>query len=680
MRVFRSFIKFIAVTLICFSVSSISVSAQSYELSDGIASYQNGKFEQAIPQLRKAIDKNPVHLEAYYYLAASQLGLKEYDKVLVTADSALKIAPENIQMLMVKAEAFYHLDYPKAIPIYQKISELAENQTNNSNNVIEKEQADAYLGYLYKRKANDSFLSGNMSDAIRSYERARNLTPDSLSVHNNLAYTLIQEEKWEEAIEALDIGLERFPTSEQLLFLKGQAYRGAENKEKMVQAFKTLYELYPDNVNYGVIYGQALMASNQARKANEHMNYLIEQHPENEELYEALKSMSEQRFDMGTKKNVLKLQKEAFPENRMVALELADTHILLKEYEKARAILDSIKTADPSPDIALRSARTTLYKEIDDEALEVYRHLASKWTESAKVLKETAQVFRAAGHHEEALDLFIKAFQIQKDPKVAIHIIELADPGDTDRKNQFIKYLGETSFYAFGEYFDLKFGTQVKNRPANTDQFASSIVGLLDIISESQSVLSSETERVLEGEASPKPEILQEVRFTEKLNYYVDDWYELLKSTFDPEEQIEVVESALKEYPSSSRLHYFKGVSAFDAEKMELASRSLEESIRFGAKNEQVHLLLGDINAKQGHPEKAILFYERSLSLNNQNDEAYRKLIAVSEESGKLDELCDRWLLRFESDNDNTILREYLILSLHKADRFEDAGKIISGE
>ncbi|MFP8488612.1 tetratricopeptide repeat protein [Gracilimonas sp. Q87] len=671
-------LKFILVMLLCYPFTNSAVSAQSYELADGIAFYQGGKFEKAIPQLQKVIEKNPVLIEAYYYLAASHMGLEQYEKVLATADLALNIAPENVQMLVVKAEALYHLDYPKAIPIYKKISELVASQGSNSRSVIKKEQADAYLGHLYKRKANDAFLSGNMSEAINDYKHARDLTPDSLSVHNNLAYTLIQAEKWKEAIEALDKGLQRFPTSEQLLFLKGQAYRGADDRDEMVQTFKILYELYPDNVNYGLIYGQALMASNQARKANEHMNRLIEKYPDNVQIYEALKSMSEQRFDMAAKMNVLKLQRNAFPENRMVALELADTHILLKEYDKARTILDSIETADPSPDIALRSARTTLYGEIDEEALETYRQVLSNWPESYDVLKESALVFRNAGQENEALDLFIKAFQIQEDPKVAVHIIELTDQSNKSAIRQYTHYLQSTPYYALGDYFELKFLDQNLNRSENLEQFISSIVGMLDIFSESQAVLTSQTERVLDGDASPKPVMLQERRFTEKINRYVNAWYDLLKNTFDPDRQINIMESALEEYPSSSRLHFFKGESAFKAGKMSLAKSSLEESIRYGAKDEQVYLRLGDIYRKQDDPENAILFYERSLSIDEKNNDAYRKLIAVSEQSGKLHELCERWLLRYENNNDNNILKEHLISALHKADRFEDAQRIIS--
>ncbi|WP_103665025.1 tetratricopeptide repeat protein [Gracilimonas amylolytica] len=674
MRATRSLLKLLLLVFAFLSVTTFPGYSQSFELSDGIALFQNGEFEKAISQLEKAVDKDPYNTEGYYYLAASQMGLKKYEAVLSTADKALEVAPENVQMLIVKAEALYHLDYPKAIPVYQKITELAGQR---GGDVINKKQAEAYLGYLYKRKANDAFLSGNVDGAVQDYKRARNLTPDSLTVHNNLSYILIQQERWEEAIEALEIGLNRFPTSEQLLFLKGQAHRGAGNSEEMVQSFKVLYELYPDNINYGVIYGQALMATNQARKANEHMNQLIEKHPESEPLYETLKSMSEQRFDMGSKRNVLKLQREAFPDNRLVAMELADTHILLKEYKEAREIYDSLYTASPTPDVALRSARTWIYDGIDEEGLEVYRQLVNEWLNNFKVINETAVVLRSAGLEEPALRLFKNAYAIEKDPGTAIHIIELEDQTKGQIPEHMITDLKRSPYYALGEYFELRHQLSATERTSKKDQFVSSITGILDLYSESTSALTTQTEQVLEGEASPTPEVLQEKRFTEKLSTYVDDWYELLKKSFSSEKQVEIIDEALNEYPGSSRLLYFKGVSKLESGNIAEAKSTFEDAIRNGARDEAIFIKIGDIYAAEEDPDNAILFYERGLSLNNRNKEAYRKIIAVAERYNVLNEVCDRWMLRFETDPDNKTLRDHLISALHKADRFEDARKII---
>ena len=663
------------ISVIVALITVVPVFAQSFELSDGIALFQNGDYKKAVSQLEQAITKNPYSIEAHYYLAASQIGLKEYNEVLSTADKALEMAPDNVQMLVVKAEALYHLDYPKAIPIYQKIAELAAEE---GETVINRDQAKAYLGYLYKRKANDAFLSGKTNEAIRDYKRARNLIADSLSVHNNLAYILIQEEKWDDAQEAIGIGLKTFPTNAQLLFLKGQAYRGSGDQEEMLQAFKVLYELYPENINYGIIYGQALMAANQARKANEHMKQLIDDNPENEKIYEALKTMSEQRFDVGSKKNVLKLQRKAFPENQLVALELADTHVLLKEYEEARVIFDSLYTSDPTPEMALRSARTYIYEGIDEKALEAYRQVVNEWTGDFDALFETAIVLREDGLVRPALRLFKNAYALKNDPKAAIHIIELLNRVDNKSGEKFIVDLKSSTYYALGHFFDLKYLSSKQDPSGQTELYISSITGMLDLYSESSSTVSSEAENVLEGKASPMPEILQEKQFTEKLSMYVDKWYELLKERFSAERQISILDRALEEYPGSSRLLYFKGMSAFEATNYREAERLFEEAIRYGAKDVNIYLKLGVIYSQRGDHPNAILSYERALSIDNTEEEAYRKIISIAENQNSLDDIIDRWLLRYEANPENKVLKEFLITALHKADRFEEARRVIA--
>lgn len=668
---------------LCLLSANRPAQAQSYELANGISHYQNGDFEKAIFPLEQALDKNPMLVEAYYYLSASQLGLKQYQGVIETTDKALSFAPNHVQILLVKAEALYHLDYLKAIPVYKRIGELASKEETPTEKGITQKQANAYLGYLYQRKANDEFLSGSSKKAVQSYKKARALNPDSLTVHNNLAYTLLQEKKWEEAISALEQGLNRFPSSEQLLFLKGQAHRGADQKEEMLQTFKMLHELHPDNINYAIIYGQTLMSQNQARKANEFMEQLLQKYPDSEEVYEALIAMSEQRFDFTTKKNVLKRQRKAFPENRPVALELADTHILLEEYEQARSIFDSLNTANPSALTALKSARMHVYEHVSDTAIMAYKAVEQSWPNDFRVIFEAAKVHQSAGLTNEALRLFEAAFEIRPEPKAAMYLVELLASNNSNNsaeRERLISYLKETVYFPVGEYFELKYTFTPKEEDRRYEQFRASLVGLLSLYSDAQTSAMARSERMLEGETSPKPKFLQERRFLDKLDAYVDGWFDVLKKNYQPEVQKQLLDEVISVYPNSSRLYYFKGRVAHSNQDFEQAERALEQSIRLGGKDPHIHLLLGDAQQDQGKVQAAELSYERSLTLNKDYEPAYESLIALSSRQGRLNELCDRWLQRFQNNKDFSTLKEYLISALHKADRFEDARKVISGD
>jgi cytochrome c-type biogenesis protein CcmH/NrfG len=139
-----------------------------------------------------------------------------------------------------------------------------------------------------------------------------------------------------------------------------------------------------------------------------------------------------------------------------------------------------------------------------------------------------------------------------------------------------------------------------------------------------------------------------------------------------------VLDDAIEEYPNSSRLYLFKAKVSYSLNEKASAQQALEQSIRLGAKNAEVHLLLGDVFQDLNNTTSAILSYERSLSLDKDYEPAYERLIAISQKSQKMDELCNRWLMRYQNNKGHTTLKEYLISALHKADRFEDAEKIIT--
>src|SRR5699024_10571279 len=132
----------------------------------------------------------------------------------------LNIAPNHIRLLLLKAEGHYRIDFKEAIPVYHQISDILKNKPDKQEDGITLKQVQSYLGRLYQQSANDSYNSGRTNKAIEEYKKARQFSPDSLNVHNNLAYILLKEERWDEAVNVLQKATELFPDAEQLLFMK----------------------------------------------------------------------------------------------------------------------------------------------------------------------------------------------------------------------------------------------------------------------------------------------------------------------------------------------------------------------------------------------------------------------------------------------------------------------------
>lgn len=673
-----------AVFIVLFFVGSVGTghltkaSAQSFspEFSRGVELYQRGAYGQAIPIFRHEIEKKSNNIDAFIYLSSSFLGDKQYEQVIKTAQKGLDISPGHIRLMLLEAEAYYRTDYKKAIPIYEKIASRLENEENLQQQDISVAQIKAYLGHLYQRKASELYKASNFNKGITDYRTARNYSPDSLNIHNNLAYVLLQQKKWDEAIKVLEKATSRFPDSEQLLMMKGQAYRGAKELQKMTDTYLQLYKKDEDNLNYALIYGQSLMASNQAQRANAFLNKLVRKHPNEEKLYEALKKMNEQRFDFAAKRNILKLQRQAFPENTEVAEELAETYIQTKEFELSRQVYDSLATTTKDIRFAIASAHTWLYQEDYQKADSVYHKLTNKYPEQQQILVEGARVSERIEEKERALILLKEAYAIGEKPEIALNIAELLT--DQKKENEAISYtrkLVGTRYGGIAIFYELKYAQKKLDEAGKKAEQA--LLKMFQLYASLQQELSGEAENVFESRQLRMPPLLQNKHKITQLNQYIDNWYNYLMDNFSVPQAEGIIAAVCSEYPESPKLHLFEGKIAFRAGHSTLAQESFEKAIRQGARDPEIYFLLGEVYRDRNKYSKSILSYERALTTDASFEKAYQKIVQTSEQQGSLDELCDRWLRRYKNNSDNKMLREYLISALHKADRFEEAKQII---
>jgi len=653
-----------------------SAQSLSADFSRGVELYQKGAYEKAIPILERAIEKNPHNIDTYTYLASSHLGAKQYEQVVKTAQKGLEVAPGHIRLMLLEAEGYYRTDYKKAISIYEKIASRLENEENLQQQGISVAQIKAYLGHLYQRKASESYKAHHLNDAIAEYKNARKYSPDSLNIHNNLAYVLLKQKQWDEAVTVLEKATAKFPDSEQLLMMKGQAYRGAKELQQMTNTYRQLYEKDKENLNYALIYGQSLMAANQAQKANAFLNKLVKEHPNEEKLYEALKKMNEQRFDFAAKRNILELQRQAFPENTAVAEELAETYVQTKAFEMSRQVYDSLATATQEVKFDVASARTWLYEQNYQKADSVYQRLIEKYPKQQQILVEGARVSERIKEKERALTLLKEAYAIGEKPEIALNMAELLT--DQNKENEAISYtrkLMGTRYGGIAIFYELKYAQKKLDDAGEKAEQA--LLKMFQLYASLQQELSGQAENVFESRQLRMPPLLQNKHKITRLNQYIDDWYNYLMDNFSVPQAERIIAAVRSAYPESPKLHLFKGKIAFRAGHSTLAQESFENAIRQGARDPELYFLLGEVYRGRNKYSKSILSYERALTTDASFEKAYQKIVQTSQQQGSLDKLCDRWSRRYKNNSDNKMLREYLISALHKADRFEEAKQII---
>lgn len=644
----------------------------------GITYYRQGEFKKAIRPLQQAVIQKPDNINAHKLLTSAYLKTGQFKKAVTAAQNGLNIYPDNIQLLLLKAEAYYNSDYMKAIPVYQEIISLIKKTTGNRQQFLTVDQAQAYIGYLYQRHGNELLKEQKPETAINYFKKALKTSPDSTSIYNNLAYVLIEQKKFEEALEVLDKAVVRFPNAEKLLYLQGQAYRGTNQIDKMTESFHQLYIADSTNVNYAIIYGQALLMSKEIRKANAFFQELIKKYPQNKALYEVLVKIDEMRYDFTAKKNILKLQRKAFPKDNSVTQELAETYVLLEEYDKARQVYDSLATVTGEVNHFLQSARTWLYAEKMDKAVEAYRSLIQQWPKNPAILYEAGLIFHKVGEDEEAIQAFKKAYSLKTSPQILIPYIQILLKRDSvDLAFQYIPKLRGTAYSGIGKLYELIYKFGDIDQPAKIEKTKQDLLEIFERYESVQKGFLTQTKKRINARELGNPPVLSDERVLERLGSFVDMWYVFLTDTYSYKTGLKIIQDMISEYPASSKLYFFKGRLAFASGDFNISRKALEKTVELGARDSKTFLTLGNTYLELDMIHQAILSFERALTLNPRYEKAYQQIIAVSQKNKILNQLCARWLRRYKNNRQNKMLRDYLIVALQKANRFKDAKSII---
>jgi len=133
-----------------------------------------------------------------------------------------------------------------------------------------------------------------------------------------------------------------------------------------------------------------------------------------------------------------------------------------------------------------------------------------------------------------------------------------------------------------------------------------------------------------------------------------------------------------QDFSQSAKLHYLMGKFYHHHQQHELALKQLQRSAQLNPNLWENQLLLATIHQQHGQNLQAILAYEKVLTLQAKNKEAHRMLVKLYQQEDRLELLCEKWLARYQADQQNEILQEHLIEALHKSGRVATAKKIIA--
>ena len=212
---------------------SLLASAQTYDyfFLEAMCERQKGNHDAAFDLLQHCIEINPNAAEAYFFVAQYYSSLKQQEQALTYLEKAYELNPQNSIYTETLAQAYTSAhQYEKAIDVFEALF----SREPDRDDVL------AILYELYQR-------SDQLEKAVYALER----------------------------LETLDGKTER------LSLAKSELYTRLGNKKAAIAEIKALADQYPNDLNYRVMYGDALMQNGQKKQALSVYQGVLKEEPDN---------------------------------------------------------------------------------------------------------------------------------------------------------------------------------------------------------------------------------------------------------------------------------------------------------------------------------------------------------------------------------------------------------------
>ena len=393
-------------------ITSGNRKGKSYSLL-GIQHLHLANYQDAVDSFERSIKLRPGHGPTWRRLASAQAKLADYSQedVISTFQKSDAVSPNNAKTKDELASYMFSIGrFDEALPYYREASKLAPENVSmlvrRAQNLIASERPSAARRVLKKIKAQkltenerrqfkilDTVLNGNQAKVLKLLETGKLLSETDSDKFNLLiafldvgdfenasalaagfdirsrysqparfmiAQSFFKSERHQDALAKLQALVAENAESPAFWYYLGRANAELGNIESALQASERAYSLYPDSGRITIAHSHSLSASGNSSRAVAVLLSYLESKPKDARVLTTLAEFYVDANNYERAEQLFKSVQDLQPDNLRIAKELANAQILGKQSEAAIRTLDVIIAKNPS-DIEARLLRADAY-------------------------------------------------------------------------------------------------------------------------------------------------------------------------------------------------------------------------------------------------------------------------------------------------------------------------------
>ena len=292
---------------------------------EAVCQREKGNHDAAFDLLQHCVTLNPEAAEAWFFLAQYYGTMKQQDKMLDCLVKAYELSPTNATYTETLAQAYVSIQrYDEAIGVFEQLVEREPDR-------------DDVLGMLFELYNR----SDQLDKAVDALER----------------------------IEALD------GKNERLTMAKSELFTRQGNKKAAIAEMKSLADQYPNDLNYRVMYGDALLQNDQKQQALAVYQEVLKEEPQNVPAllsmvgYYAAEGDTEKADEMNER---LLLNEDVETDTRLEIMRREVMNDLQNQGDSTRILRlfhKVLSMPDPEPDMALMCATYMKLREMPKDSI-----------------------------------------------------------------------------------------------------------------------------------------------------------------------------------------------------------------------------------------------------------------------------------------------------------------------